>query len=143
MAEPPSYYGEPNKTSFTSVVSELTSLFYTYLMSLETKAQKPTKNLLVLITSMAGLSYIGQKTVEATKEVQVKKAEADIEVGLHDRLVQVEMNNFAKKKQAYIEPLKQKYRTYLSTNPFDPKKAGGLKKQILDKIENGPPYIWN
>jgi hypothetical protein len=129
--------GIPGKTSFSSVVSHVTSFIYTYILN----PTPQTKNLALLLCSSSVLEYVGQKTVEGVKEAQVEKANAKTEVELQDRLVQVELKNFYKKKDSYIQPIMNDYKEKLK-NSFSKEEVKKMKENVLSEIKNGPPFVY-
>ena len=76
------------------------------------------------------------------KDVQVKKYNADTELGLQKRLVSTELRNFKSKKEASIQPL---------CDEFYKQKANGKSNEdlkvvadsILNEIKNGAPYVYS
>jgi len=138
MESAPDMWGKPGMTSLSSVVSDVTSFIYTYIL----EPNPQTRNLALLLCSSAALSYAGEKTVEAVKEVKVEKANADTEVALQDRLVQVELQNFYSKKQSYIKPLIDDYKIKLQT-PKQPEEVKKLKENVLTEIKSGPPFVYS
>ena len=137
-AAPEMMGGIPNKTSFSSVVSDVTSFVYTYVLN----PTPQTRNLALLLCSSAALGYAGEKTVEGVKEVQVEKANAKTEVELQDRLVQVELKNFYKKKESYIQPLMDDYKEKIK-NPFSKEEVKKMKENVLTEIKSGPPFVYS
>lgn len=138
---PPVLGGWVNKIGFTSFVQDKTAFLYNWIVN----PTPQTKTLLYLIASTASFGYIGKSTVEALKEVQVKKANAQTEIDLRDRLVKVELENFSAKKQAFVKPLIEKYKVYSSQNKSgkSEEQAQALKNDILSEIKNGPPFIYS
>ena len=129
--------GIPGKTSFSSVVSDVTSFIYTYILN----PTPQTGNLALLLCSSSALGYLGEKTVEGVKEAQVEKANAKTEVELQDRLVQVELKNFYKKKDSYIQPIMNDYKEKLK-NSFSKEEVKKMKENVLSEIKNGPPCVY-
>lgn len=140
FATTPEYMtGTLDKTGFTPyVAAEPSSFIYTWMIN----KNPQTKTLATVMCSAAGLGYIGQKAVEGVKEVQVEKANANTEVDLQDRLVQVELNNFYAKKTSYIAPIMEdtKEKIKLSKSKEETKK---LKENALSEIKNGPPFVYS
>jgi len=137
-AAPEMMGGIPGKTSFSSVVSDVTSFVYTYVLN----PTPQTRNLALLLCSSAALGYVGEKTVEGIKEVQVEKANAKTEVELQDRLVQVELQNFYQKKNSYIQPLMDDYKEKIKT-PSSKENVKKLKENVLTEIKSGPPFVYS
>lgn len=130
--------GIPNKTSFSSVVSDVTSFIYTYIIN----PTPQTRDLAILLCSSAALGYVGEKTVEGIKDVQVEKNNTKTEINLQDRLVQVELNNFYQKKLAYVNPLMEIYMNKFKLGASKEELAQ-MKNHILSEIKNGPPFVYS
>jgi len=104
---------------------------------------KFTGKLAGFVSGVAGLGYVGSKFVEGNKEIQVKKANAKIDLDLHDKLVPVELKNFKKKKEVAVKPLFDDYKNYTDKHSED---SAGIKSKynsIMDEIKNGPPFIYD
>jgi len=138
QAAPEMMGGIPGKTSFSSVVSDVTSFIYTYVLN----PTPQTRNLALLLCSSAALGYVGEKTVEGIKETRVEKANAKTEVDLQDRLVQVELKNFYQKKNSYIQPLMDDYKEKIKT-PFSKEDVKKMKENVLTEIKSGPPFVYS
>lgn len=131
--------GQRGKTGFSSVVlSHPSSFIYTWLIN----KNPQTETLAMVMAASAGLGYAGQLAVKGVKEVQVEKANANTEVALQDRLVQVELKNFYSKKKSYIAPIIEESKEKLKSakTKEDSKK---IKDNVLSEIKNGPPYIYS
>ena len=102
---------------------------------------KFTKLLFLSFATVTSVGYIGKQILDALKEVAVSKENAKTELNLKKRLVEVEVENFKSKKQASIEPLKERFEKQIK----DGKSKDELKESaenILSEIKNGPPYIF-
>lgn len=138
-AAPDLMTGEKGKTGFTSVVfSESSAFIYTWLIN----KTPQTKTLATVMCSSAAIGYVGEKTVEGVKEIQVEKANAKTEVDLQDRLVQVELKNFYQKKNSYIQPLMNDYKEKIKST-FSKQEVKKLKENVLTEIKNGPPFVYS
>ena len=137
---PSNFAGTPSvKPSYFSYIDDYNGHFYNWLVNFDSPF------LAALFCGIAGVSsgsYVGTRAIEAIKEVQVKKMNANIELELQKQLVEVELKNYASKKRAAIAPLVEE---------FNSKKAAGKDKtelknmatNILFEIKNGPPYIYS
>ncbi len=95
------------------------------------------------MSAIAGIAYAGSKFVEGNREIQVKKANARINLDMHDKLVPVELKNFLEKKEVAVSPLIDDYKTYSQSHSED---IEGLKSKysgIMNEIKNGPPFIYD
>lgn len=128
-----------DKNTFYSHVSDYTAFFYNWIMD---SSNKQFKSLFFGITGATAATYVGKTAGEAVKDVQVKKYNADTELGLQKRLVSTELRNFKSKKEASIEPL---------CDEFYKQKANGKSTEelkivadsILNEIKNGAPYVYS
>ncbi|MEI7474433.1 MAG: hypothetical protein WCK67_06595 [bacterium] len=136
---PSSYYGYANKAYFSSVVNEATAYLYAMLIS----PNKATRDLFLSVSAFSSLSYIGTKLVEAIKDFQVKKQNANTEYELHNNLVETELKNFKAKKESIINPMIEEYRSYKKTNPTDTQKLEKMYNNILEEIQNGAPFAYS
>lgn len=128
-----------NKITYFSHVNDYLSFFYDWLMN---PKNPQFKNLFFGIAGVSALAYGGKSVVEAIKEVQVKKYNAEIELDLQKRLVSTELRNFKAKKESAIEPLCDEF--------FKQKQDGKSKEDlkiiadnILFEIKNGPPFVYS
>ena len=84
---------------------------------------------------------MGELGVNAYKDVQVKKFNAETELDLQKRLVSTELRNFKSKKDASIMPLCDEfYRQKREGKPKDELKI--VADNILNEIKNGAPYVY-
>ena len=94
------------------------------------------------MTTVTALGYVGTKAVEAIREVQVIKENANTELELQNRLVEVELKNFETKKKSVIEPLMDEFRLQ-AFNGKDKKELKVRAENILYEIKNGPPFVYS
>ena len=128
-----------DKNTFYSHVTDYTAFFYNWLMD---SSNKQFKSLFFGVTGATAAAYVGKTSCEAVKDVQVKKYNADTELGLQKRLVSTELRNFKSKKEASIQPL---------CDEFYKQKANGKSNEdlkvvadsILNEIKNGAPYVYS
>lgn len=136
---PVEYGGYPNKIGFNSFVNDITAFLYTFLVH----PRKFTFDLFLSISSCSALGYIGTKTIEAIKEVKVKKANTETERQLQDRLVQVELKNFKTKKNSYIAPLVEEYARFRRENAANTDQIEKKYCNIIEEIKYGPPFVYS
>ena len=128
-----------DRNTFYSHVSDYKAFFYNYLID---SHNKQFQNLFFGITGATATAYLGELTVGAVKDVQVKKYNAETELNLQKRLVSTELRNFKSKKEASIQPL---------CDEFYKQKANGKSNEdlkivadsILNEIKNGAPYVYS
>ena len=128
-----------NKITYFSHVNDYLSFFYDWLMN---PKNPQFKNLFFGIAGISALAYGGKSAVEAVKEVQVKKYQAEIELDLQKRLVSTELRNFKTKKESAIEPLCDEF----FVQKLQGKSNEELKimaDNILFEIKNGPPFVYS
>ncbi|MEW5818585.1 MAG: hypothetical protein AB1782_00205 [Cyanobacteriota bacterium] len=130
-------FGNPTKIGLASYVEGVTGFLYTYIMN------KTPETLLAFlaIVGATGGGYLGSKMLDAAKDIQVKRVNAETERRLQERLVEVELKNFIAKKNSLITPLINEYEKMVreKTNKTELNKQYNL---ILDELRNGPPFIY-
>lgn len=127
-----------DRNTFYSHVSDYKAFFYNWLID---SKNKQFKNLFFGITGATATAYLGELTIGAVKDVQVKKYNAQTELNLQKNLVSTELRNFKSKKEASIQPLCDEF--------YRQKKSGKPKEElmvvadnILNEIKNGAPYVY-
>jgi len=101
-----------------------------------------TKNLFVALATVAGMGYLGKNAVEAVKDVQVKKYNAQTDLDLHKRLVEVELKNFETKKRSNIDVLMNEFKKTAKINE-NKEKLESMANEILYEIKNGAPFVYS
>lgn len=139
FADAPDFYGKKNKISFYSYINDVRGHLYNAIVN----PSKLTTTLFLALAGQTAISYIGSKSVEAVKDVAVKKANADTEYDLHNRLVQIELQNFYKKKCSVVDPLMEEFRQYATQNPENKEELGKMYNHVLEEIKNGPPFVYS
>ena len=128
-----------NKITYFSHVNDYLSFFYDWLMN---PKNPQFKNLFLGIAGISALGYCGKSSVEAIKEVQVKKYNAQTELDLQKRLVATELKNFKAKKESAINPLCEEFQIQLKNGkPVEELKI--MADNILFEIKNGPPFVYS
>ncbi len=138
-ANPHKMYGVPGKATLYTYIDDVSGHLYNMIMN----PSKFTASLFTGLTAVTSLGYAGTKFVEANKEVQVKKVNAQTDLDMHDKLVAVELKNFLTKKEASVSPLISDYKTYSDKNPDDTPSLKSKYNSIMDEIKNGPPFIYD
>lgn len=127
-----------DRNTFYSHVSDYKAFFYNYLID---SHNKQFQNLFFGITGATATAYLGELSIGAVKDVQVKKYNAETEYHLQQRLVSTELRNFKSKKDASIEPLCDEfYRQKQEGKPKEELKV--VADNILNEIKNGAPYVY-
>ncbi len=132
--------GKPSsKPVIFSYTGDLCSHLYNMIVN-------PKNTLLKMVfagmTAVSGIGYSGTKTVEAMKEAQVIKENANTELDLQKRLVSVELKNFETKKRSVIEPLVDEFRVQAMQGK-DKNELKTRAENILYEIKNGPPFVYS
>ena len=128
-----------DRNTFYSHVSDYKAFFYNWLID---SNNKQFQNLFFGVTGATAVTYTGELAVNAYKDVQVKKYNADTELSLQRRLVATELRNFKSKKDASINPLCDEfYRQKRNGKSHDELKI--VADNILNEIKNGAPYVYS
>lgn len=130
-------FGNPTKIGIASYVEGVTGFLYTYIMN------KTPETLLAFlaIVGTTGGGYIGSRMLDAIKEVEVKRVNAETERRLQERLVEVELKNFMAKKNSLVRPLVKEYEHMIETNASN-NQLNAQYNLILDELRNGPPFVY-
>lgn len=128
-----------DRNTFYSHVSDYKAFFYNWLID---SKNEQFKNLFFGITGATATAYLGELSIGAVKDVQVKKYNAQTELNLQKRLVSTELRNFKSKKDSSIQPLCDEF--------YRQKKNGKSNEElkivadgILNEIKNGAPYVYS
>ncbi len=132
-------YGKGSKITFFTYINDVSGHLYNLIVH----PSKFTASLFGGLTAVTGAGYAGSKFVEAKKEAHVKKADAEINLDMHDKLVRVELKNFLKKKETAVDPLVETYKTYADEPTKDKNKLKFKYNAVVDEIKNGPPFIYD
>ncbi len=132
--------GKPGwKASFYSHVNDARGHFYNWIVNFDNSV------LGVLFASIVGVSatgYIGKQALDGIKQAEVIKTNAQTELDLQRKLVNVELKNFYAKKSSVINPLIDEFLIQAKLG----KDAAELKvmaENILLEIKNGPPFVYS
>ena len=128
-----------DRNTFYSHVSDYKAFLYNWLID---SNNKQFKNLFFGITGATATAYLGQLTIGAMKDVQVKKYNADTELNLQKNLVSTELRNFKSKKDSSIEPLCDEFYRQ-KENGKSNEELKTLADNILFEIKNGAPYVYS
>lgn len=134
----PEALGGKRGIQYYSYIDGVEGHLYNWLMT----ECKLARNLFYALATVTGLGYLGQKSVEAIKEVQVKKFNAKTEYELQNQLVEVELKNFLSKKTSAIEPLMDIFRRKISETS-DKNELKPMANEILSEIKNGAPFVYS
>ena len=129
--------GHPGKAQYFTYIDDAKGHFYNWIMNIESK---PLGTLAMGISAVTGVGYVGEQSVNAMREAEVKKMNNETELNLHKRLVNVELRNFKQKKESYIKPLIQEFKVQSSQKSKE--KLDSMAQNILYEIKNGPPFVY-
>lgn len=132
--------GKPGwKASFYSHVNDVRGHFYNWIVNFDNSV------LGVLFASITGVTvagYVGKQALDAIKQAEVIKTNAQTELDLQRKLVEVELKNFYAKKSSVINPLIDEFlvQAKKGKNPADLKI---MAENILLEVKNGPPFVYS
>lgn len=139
----PEALGGKQGIQYYSYIDDVQGHLYNWIMNHNNgNVGKFTKNLFIALTTVAGFTYWGKTVVEAIKEVQVKKFNAQTDLDLHKKLVDVELRNFEAKKRSNIDILMNEFNK-LSRTKQDKEKLQTMATEILYEIKNGAPFVYS
>jgi hypothetical protein len=130
----------PGKIQYFTYIDDPSGHFYNWIMNRGSEASKPLGLLAMAISAVTGIEYAGEKAVNAMREAEVKKINNETELNLHKKLVNVELRNFKQKKESYIKPLMQEFKTQASQK--NKEQLDSMAQNILYEIKNGPPFVY-
>ena len=143
FVDAPEALGGKQGIQYYSYIDDVQGHLYNWLMNCgNASTGQFTKNLFFSLAIVAGLGYVGKTAVEAVKDVQVKKVNAQTDLNLHKKLVDVELRNFETKKRTNIDVLLTEFtRTVKSCG--DKEKLENMANDILFEIKNGAPFVYS
>lgn len=128
-----------DRNTFYSHVSDYKAFFYNWIID---SKNEQFKNLFFGITGATATAYLGQLSMNAVKDVQVKKYNAQTELNLQKRLVSTELRNFKSKKDSSIQPLCDEFYRQ-KNNGKSNEELKVVADNILNEIKNGAPYVYS
>lgn len=129
--------GHPGKVQYFTYIEDARGHFYNWIMNIESK---PLGILAMGISAVTGVGYVGEQSVNAMREAEVKKMNNDTELNLHKRLVNVELRNFKQKKESYIKPILNEFKA--QSGQKSKEQLDSMAQNILYEIKNGPPFVY-
>ncbi|MDD3593404.1 MAG: hypothetical protein PHX18_02135 [Candidatus Gastranaerophilales bacterium] len=143
FVEAPEALGGRKGVQYYSYIDDVQGHFYNWIMNKDNAGiGKVMRNLFLALAAVSGLGYAGKTTVEGLKDIQVKKINAQTDLSLHKRLVDVELRNFEAKKRSNIDILMAEFmKTAKTTGDCDKLKV--MATEILYEIKNGAPFVYS
>lgn len=130
---------ESGKSFFYCYLNEARGHLYNWLIHSDNVF---LKHLFFAMATVSGTSYIAQQSADALKEVAVLKENANTELNLQKRLVDVEINNFKAKKESAVAPLIEEFE-HQRKEGKSPSELKVMADNILLEIKNGPPFVYS
>ncbi len=142
FVDAPSALGGRLGIQYYSYIDDVQGHLYNWIMNINnSEACQFTRNLFFGLATISGLGYLGKNIVEGTKEIGVKKINAETELDLQRELVDVELRNFEAKKRSYVNPLMQEFKK--AVNKQNSEKLKSMGTEILYEIKNGAPFVYS
>lgn len=130
---------ESGKSFFYCYLNETRGHLYNWLIH---NNNPFLRNLFFAMAGVSAASYIAQEGSDALKEVAVMKENANTELNLQKRLVEVEIKNFKAKKESAIAPLIEEFERKRKEGKA-PEELKVMADNILLEIKNGPPFVYS
>jgi hypothetical protein len=143
FVQAPESIGGRRGIQYYSYIDDVQGHFYNWIMNRDSKsAGALTRNLFIALATVTGIGYLGKTSVEAIKDVQVKKVNANTELDLHKQLVNVELKNFSSKKNSIIQPLVNEFKQK-ATHSSDAESLKVMANDVLFEIKNSAPFVYS
>lgn len=136
---PETFAGVTEKIQYYCYLNEDRGHLYNALMHPDNKF---TKYLFLAFSSVSAIGYITGQCVEAIKNVAVSKENANTELSLQKRLIEVELKNFQSKKNSAVNPLLEEFNKRLKEGTPE-KELKNMADNILMEIKNGAPFVYS
>lgn len=130
---------ESGKSFFYCYLNEARGHLYNWLIHSDNVF---LKHLFFAMAAVSGTSFIAQQSADAMKEIAVLKENANTELNLQKRLVEVEINNFKAKKESAVAPLIEEFERQRKEGK-SPSELKVMADNILLEIKNGPPFVYS
>ena len=130
---------ESGKSFFYCYLNETRGHLYNWLLH---KNNPYLKDLFIAMGIVSSTSFVAQQASEAMKDAAVIKENANTELELQKKLVEVEMNNFKAKKESAIMPLIEEFERKRNEGKT-PSELKVVADNILLEIKNGPPFVYS
>ena len=132
--------GKPGwKASFYSHVNDVRGHFYNWIVNFDNSI---LGTLFAAITGVSVTGYIGKQALDGIKQAEVIKTNAQTELELQRKLVNVELKNFYAKKASVVNPLVNEF-LIQAKHGKNPAELKTMAENILLEIKNGPPFVYS
>ena len=132
--------GKPGwKASFYSHVNDVRGHFYNWIVNFDNSI---LGTLFAAISGVSVAGYVGKQALEGIKQAEVIKTNAQTELDLQRKLVDVELKNFYAKKSSVINPLINEFLVQ-AKHGKNPVELKTMAENILLEIKNGPPFVYS
>ncbi len=132
--------GKPGwKASFYSHVNDVRGHFYNWIVNFDNSVLGA---LFASITGVTVSGYVGKQALDAIKQAEVIKTNAQTELELQRKLVDVELKNFYAKKSSVVSPLIDEFLAQAQQGK-NPAELKTIAENILLEIKNGPPFVYS
>ncbi len=131
--------GIPQKLQYYCYIDENRGHLYNWVVNPENKF---TKYIFMAFTLSSAVGYLFNKGMDAVKDFAVMKENAKTELDLRKRLVDVEIENFKRKKESAVSPLTADFTSQANSGAKSKEELKQLADNILFEIKNGPPYVY-
>lgn len=130
---------ESGKSFFYCYLNEARGHLYNWLIHSDNVF---LKHLFFAMAAVSATSFVAQQSAEAMKDIAVLKENANTELNLQKRLVEVEINNFKAKKESAVAPLIEEFERQRKEGK-SPSELKVMADNILLEIKNGPPFVYS
>lgn len=131
--------GVPQKIQYYCYIDENRGHLYNWVINPKNKF---TKYIFMAFSAVSAVGYVFKQGLDALKCVAVARENSKTELGLKQRLVDVEIENFTSKKNAAITPLIDNF-NYQMKQGRHSEDLKHLAENILFEIKGGPPYVYS
>ncbi|MDD3238164.1 MAG: hypothetical protein PHV37_08730 [Candidatus Gastranaerophilales bacterium] len=131
--------GITKKIQYYCYLDEDRGHLYNWIMNPDNKFMK---YVFLAFSSISAMGYAGKQVVDALKAVAVSKENSNTELGLQQRLVDVELKNFESKKNSAVKPLVEEFDLRVKEGKSE-EELKNLADNILMEVKNGAPFVYS
>ncbi len=100
------------------------------------------RHLFMASSGISAIGYIAKQCADAIKAISVSKENADTELSLQNRLIDVEIKNFKSKKDCAVSPLIEEFNRKQEEG-LGEKELQRMADNILVEIKNSAPFVYS